>query len=68
MLPGFYQLDISSYYPNKCDNSVNLLLDLYCKNNIKQLIEKYKSNNNYLTSTIKEFYREFIYLYIHQYY
>ena len=62
MIQGFYQLDISSYYPNKCDNPIHLLLDLYCKNNIKQLIEKYKSNNNFLTSTIKQFYREFIYI------
>ena len=42
------------------NHPVHLLLDLYSKNNIRKLIEKYKSNTNYQMSTIKQFYREFI--------
>ena len=57
---GHYMLDISQYYPDY--KQIQLFTDLYSKGELPRIIELYKQNKDYKTSTIKDFYANFVYI------
>ena len=57
---GYYILDISQYYPDY--KQIQLFTDLYSEEELSKIIELYKQNKDYKTSTIKDFYANFVYI------
>ena len=57
---GFYQINMTQYYPD--NGCINLILDLYSVNNMAENITNYKQLNKYDINTIKEFYSKFVYI------
>ena len=57
---GHYMLDISQYYPDY--KQIQLFTDLYSEGELPKIIELYKQNKDYKTSTIKDFYANFVYI------